>query len=305
MLAFALRRILVALLVAVTVSVVSFTLLRLSGDLAQALAGPSATAADVVAVRKAYGLDQPIVLQYLDWARKAVRGDFGDSFFFREPAAAMIAARLPVTMTLGLCALAFALVVAIPLGVIAALRPNSWIDRLALTLSVFGQALPSFWFALMLMILFGLKLRWLPISGTGSWQHYVMPAIALGYYGMPAFMRLTRAGMIEVLASDYIRTARAKGLRTPTVLFKHALRNAIIPVVAVAAVQLGFFLGGSIVIESVFALHGVGYLGLESISRADFPVVQAIVLVLAAIYIVLTLIADLLNAVLDPRIRVA
>jgi peptide/nickel transport system permease protein len=284
MLAFALKRTLVALLVAVTVSVISFTLLRLSGDLAQALAGPSATAADVIAVRKAYGLDQPIAVQYLDWASKAIHGDFGDSFFFKEPVWSMIA---------------------IPLGVVAALRPNSWIDRLALTLSVFGQALPSFWFALMLMILFGLKLRWLPISGTGTWQHYVMPAIALGYYGMPAFMRLTRAGMIEVLASDYIRTARAKGLRTPTVLFKHALRNAIIPVVAVAAVQLGFFLGGSIVIESVFALHGVGYLGLESISRADFPVVQAIVLILATIYIVLTLVADLLNAFLDPRIRVA
>src|SRR5229473_2569229 len=294
MLAFALKRTLVALLVAVTVSIISFTLLRLSGDLAQALAGPSATAADVVAVRKAYGLDQPIAVQYLDWAKKAVRGDFGDSFFFKEPVSAMIASRLPVTMTLGICALAFALIVAIPLGVLAALRPNSWIDRLALTLSVFGQALPSFWFALMLMILFGLKLRWLPISGTGTWQHFVMPAIALGYYGMPAFMRLTRAGMMEVLASDYIRTARAK-----------ALRNAIIPVVAVAAVQFGFFLGGSIVIESVFALHGVGYLGLESISRADFPVVQAIVLILASIYIVLTLIADLLNAFLDPRIRVA
>jgi len=305
MLAFTLKRTLVALLVAVTVSIISFSLLRLSGDLAQSLAGPSATAADVIAVRKAYGLDQPIAVQYLDWARKAVRGDFGDSFFFKEPVWSMIATRLPVTMTLGVCALIFALVVAIPLGVLAALRPNSWVDRLALTLSVFGQALPSFWFALMLMILFGLKLRWLPISGTGTWQHYVMPAIALGYYGMPAFMRLTRAGMMEVLASDYIRTARAKGLRTPTVLFKHALRNAIIPVVAVAAVQFGFFLGGSIVIESVFALHGVGYLGLESISRADFPVVQAIVLILASIYVVLTLLADLLNAFLDPRIRVA
>src|SRR6185437_4140654 len=295
MLAFTLKRTLVALLVAITVSVISFSLLRLSGDLAQSLAGPSATAADVIAVRKAYGLDQPLAVQYLDWAGKALHGDFGDSFFFKEPVWSMIATRLPVTMTLGVCALFFALVVAIPLGVLAALRPNSWIDRLALTLSVFGQALPSFWFALMLMILFGLKLRWLPISGTASWQHYVMPA----------FMRLTRAGMMEVLASDYIRTARAKGLRTPTVLFKHALRNAIIPVVAVAAVQFGFFLGGSIVIESVFALHGVGYLGLESISRADFPVVQAIVLILASFYIVLTLIADLLNAFLDPRIRVA
>jgi peptide/nickel transport system permease protein len=305
MLAFTLKRTLVALLVAVTVSIISFSLLRLSGDLAQALAGPSSTAADVEAVRKAYGLDQPLVVQYLDWAGKALRGDFGSSFFFKEPVWSMIGSRLPITMTLGVCALLFALVTAIPLGVVAAIRPNSWVDRLALTVSVFGQALPSFWFALMLMILFGLELRWLPISGTGTWKHFVMPSIALGYYGMPAFMRLTRAGMMEVLASDYIRTARAKGLRRPAVLFKHALRNAVIPVVAVAAVQFGFLLGGSIVIESVFALHGVGYLAWESISRADFPVVQAIVLILATFYVVLTLVADLLNAFLDPRIRVA
>jgi peptide/nickel transport system permease protein len=305
MLAFTLRRLVVALLVAVTVSIISFSLLRLSGDLAQALAGPSSTPADVAAVRKAYGLDQPLPVQYLDWVGKALHGDFGTSFFFKEPVSSMIGARLPVTMTLGLCALGFALVVAIPLGIVAALRPNSWIDRLALTVSVAGQALPSFWFALMLMIFFGLKLRWLPISGTGTWRHFVMPSIALGYYGLPAFMRLTRAGMIEVLAADYIRTARAKGLRWPSVLFKHALRNAIIPVVAVAAVQFGFMLGGSIVIESVFAMHGVGYLAWESISRADFPVVQAIVLILAGFYVVLTLLADLLNAVLDPRIRVA
>ena len=298
------KRSLVALLVAITVSIVSFLLLHLSGDLAQSLAGPSASAADVAQVRKAYGLDRPIAIQYLDWAGKAIRGDFGDSFFLKQPVFPIIAERLPVTMTLGISALVIALFVSIPLGIAAALRPNSWIDRLALTISVFGQALPSFWFGLLLMMLFGVTLRWLPVSGTGGWEYYVMPAITLSYYSIPTFMRLTRAGMMEVLASDYIRTARAKGLRSMTVLFKHALRNAIIPLVAVAAVQLGFALGGSIVIESVFSLHGVGYLGWESISRADFPVVQAIVLILACFYILLTLLADMLNAFLDPRIRV-
>jgi peptide/nickel transport system permease protein len=305
MLMFTAKRLFVALLVAITVSVIGFTLLRFSGDLAQAMAGPSSTAADVEAVRKAYGLDRPLYIQYLDWAGKALTGDLGQSFFFREPVAKMISERLPTTMTLGVFALTFALVVSIPLGVIAALRPNSWFDRVALTMAVLGQALPTFWFALMMMIVFGLMLRWLPISGTGTLAHFVMPAVALGYYATPAFMRLTRAGMMEVLASDYIRTARAKGLRTPTVLFKHALRNAVIPVVSLAAVQFGFMLGGSIVIETVFALHGVGYLAWESITRADFPVVQAIVLVLALFYVVLTLLADLLNAFLDPRIRVA
>jgi len=298
------KRSFVALLVAITVSVISFMLLHLSGDLAQSLAGPAATAADVEQVRKAYGLDRPLTVQYFDWAGKFLRGDFGESYFLRQPVAPIIAQRLPVTVTLGISALLIALVVAVPLGIVAALRPNSWIDRLALTVSVFGQALPSFWFGLLLMILFGVTLRWLPVSGTGGWQYFVMPSITLAYYSIPTFMRLVRAGMIEVLASDYIRTARAKGLRTPAILFKHALRNAVIPLVAVAAVQLGFALGGSIVIEAVFSLHGVGYLGWESISRADFPVVQAIVLILACIYIVLTLLADLLNAFLDPRIRV-
>jgi peptide/nickel transport system permease protein len=304
LLAYCAKRSIVALLVAVTVSIISFALLHLSGDLAQSLAGPSATAADVAQVRKSYGLDRPIVVQYADWIGRAIRGDFGDSFFLKVSVGELIADRLPVTLMLGICALAFALTLSLPLGVLAAVKPNSWLDRFALGLSVLGQALPSFWFALILIIVFGLKLRWLPVSGDATWQHFVLPAIALGYYATPAFMRLTRAGMLEALASDYIRTARAKGLGSMSVLFKHALRNAIIPVVAVAAVQLGFMLGGSIVIESVFSLHGVGYLGWEAISRADFPVVQAIVLILACIYVLLTLFADMLNAVLDPRIRV-
>ncbi len=304
MLIYFLKRSLVALLVAITVSVISFMLLHLSGDLAQSLAGPTASEADIIQVRKAYGLDRPLVIQYRDWAGKAIRGDFGESFFLKQPVFPIIVDRFPVTITLGASALLIALLVSIPLGIVAALRPNSWVDRLALTISVFGQAMPSFWFGLLLIMLFGINLRWLPVSGTGGWQYYVMPAVTLAYYSMPAFMRLTRAGMMEVLASDYIRTARAKGLRSGTVLFKHALRNAVIPLVAVAAVQLGFALGGSVVIEAVFSLHGIGYLGWESISRADFPVVQAIVLILACLYIVLTLLADLLNAFLDPRIRV-
>jgi peptide/nickel transport system permease protein len=174
---------------------------------------------------------------------------------------------------------------------------------MALAISVMGQAMPSFWFGLIMIIFFGVYLRWLPISGSDTWRHFIMPTIALGYYATPAIMRLIRSGMIEVLASDHIRTARAKGLRWPSILFKHALRNAIIPVVAVAAVQLGFMLGGSIIIESVFALNGLGNLAWVSIGRSDLPVVQAIVLLLATIYVFLTFVADLVNAFLDPRIR--
>jgi peptide/nickel transport system permease protein len=203
------------------------------------------------------------------------------------------------------CALAFAVALSVPLGVLAALRPNSPLDRLALLIAVVGQAMPTFWFALTLILWFGVHLRLLPITGSESWAHFVMPAIALGYYLTPGVMRLTRAGMLEVLSSDYIRTARAKGLRSGSVLFKHALRNAIVPVVSLAAVQFGFMLGGSVVIETIFQINGLGYLAWESIQRKDLPTMQAIVLVLALIYVLLTFFADVLNAFLDPRLRVA
>lgn len=303
MLTYALKRLGLALLVALVVSIISFSLLRLSGDVATAIAGEGATSEDIEFIREQHGLDRPLPVQYVDWLGGALTGDLGDSLYFNIPVAELIGDRIGVTTALGFWALAFAIVLAIPLGVIAALRPNSLTDRLALGLAVLGQAMPSFWFALMMIIVFGVWLRWLPITGTDGWQHYVMPAVVLGYYATPAIMRLTRAGMIEVLGSDYIRTARAKGLRTGTVLFKHALRNAVIPVVSLAAVQFGFMLGGSIVIESIFALHGVGHLAWISISRSDFPVVQGVVLTLACIYIILTLLADLLNAWLDPRLR--
>ncbi|HKI98650.1 MAG TPA: ABC transporter permease [bacterium] len=305
MLAYAVKRLLLALLVAIAVSVLSFMLLRISGDVATAIAGESATSADIEQVREMYGLNRPLIVQYGDWALGALRGDFGESFYFKTPVTSVIRTHIAVTVILGACGLGFALVLSIPLGVLAALRPNTWLDRLALTISVLGQALPTFWFALMMIIFFGVMLRWLPITGSSTWKHFVMPSVALGYYATPAIMRLTRTGMLDVMSSDYIRTARAKGLRTGAVLFKHALRNAIIPVVSLSAVQLGFMLGGSVVIETIFALHGLGFLAWESITRSDVAVVQAIVLILACFYIVLTLLADLLNAYLDPRIRVA
>ncbi|MEJ2168796.1 MAG: ABC transporter permease [Desulfobacterales bacterium] len=304
MLTYAIRRLGLAALVAIAVSMVSFMLIRMSGDPAIALAGETASAAEIAYIRKHYGFDRPLIIQYLDWGHLVLKGDFGESPYFNQPVTTVIGDRIGVTMTLGVCALAFAVFLSIPMGVLAATRPNTWIDRLALALSVMGQAMPSFWFGLIMIIFFGVYLRWLPISGSDTWAHFVMPTIALGYYATPAFMRLTRSGMLEVLASDHIRTARAKGLRWPKILFKHALRNAIIPVVALAAVQLGFMLGGSIVIESVFALHGIGYLAWQSIGRSDLPVVQAIVLLLSMIYVFLTFLSDLLNAYLDPRIRV-
>ncbi len=303
MLQFILKRLGLALLVALTVSIISFSLLFLSGDPAAAIGGETATDQDIEAIRALYGFDRPMIVQYWDWLASALAGDLGESYYFKLPVASLIADRLQVTMLLGVCGISFALLTAVPLGVAAAIRPNSLIDRAALFLSVAGQAMPSFWFGLILIVVFAIQLGWLPPSGAASPAHFVMPTIVLGYYAMPAIMRLTRAGMLDVLSSDYIRTARAKGASEGRVLFKHALRNAIIPVVSLAAVQMGFMLGGSIVVESIFALHGAGYLAWESIARNDLPTVQALILVFSLFYIVFTFLSDVLNAWLDPRMR--
>jgi len=305
MLGYISKRLGLAVLVAMTVSIIAYMLLYLSGDPALAIAGEGARQADIDMVRKTYGFDQPIIVQFGNWVLKLISGDLGTSIYFKTDVGPLIFSKLVTTMLLALYALAFALVISVPLGVIAAIYKNSWIDRLCLAVAVVGQAMPNFFFALILIMLFSISWRMLPVSGSDTWQHFVMPAITLGYYAAPAFMRLIRAGMIEVLEADYIRTARAKGLPTRTVVFKHALRNAIVPVVALAAVQLGFLLGGSIVIETIFALDGLGYLAYQSITHKDFPVTQVIVLLLSVIYILLTLASDIANAWLDPRIRVA
>jgi len=305
MLSFIGKRLGVAVLVALTVSFLAYMLVFVSGDPALALAGEGARAVDIEAIRHKYGFDRPIVVQYADWLGHLLRGDLGTSVYFKTEVAPLVLDKLQTTLMLGVAALGVALAISVPLGVLAAMYKNSWIDRLCLGVAVLGQALPNFFFALLLIMLFSITWHLLPVSGSGTWQHLVMPALALGYYAAPAFMRLIRAGMIEVLSADYIRTARAKGLPPSTVIFKHALRNAVVPVVALTAVQLGFLLGGSVVIETIFALDGLGYLAYQSITYKDFPVMQVIVLLLSVIYVLLTLAADVANAWLDPRIRVA
>jgi len=304
MLGFALKRLGLAVLVAVAVSALAFLLLRASGDVATALAGEGARAEDIENIRRIYGLDRPLVAQYFDWIGRMAHADFGQSLYFKTDVLDLVRDKLPTTALLALFSLLFALAVSIPLGIVAAVHPNSWIDRTCLALAVVGQALPNFFFALVLILVFAVMLPLLPVSGSESWANFVLPSVALGYYVAPPFMRLARAGMIEVLASDYIRTARAKGLSGPSIVFKHALVNALVPIVALAAVQLGFLLGGSVVIETVFALDGLGYLAYQSISHLDLPVTQAIVTLLSFIYVGLTLGADLVNAWLDPRIMV-
>ena len=299
-----LSRLFIAFLVIATVSVISFMLLRISGDLALELAGEDATPEQIAETARLYGLDQPLYVQYFDWVGNALRGDLGHSLYTSEPVIEMIASRIGRTFKLAFYAMILALTISIPLGVIASLRPNSWLDRGALLFAVFAQAIPSFWFALLLMLFFGVSLRWLPISGSSTELHFLMPSVALGLSVMPQFMRLTRAGMLDVLGADFIRTARAKGLNPWKVYFKHALRVAMLPLLSLIAIVFGFLLSGSVVMETIFSLNGVGSLAFESIIRQDFPVLQSIVLMISVIYVSLTFFADLLNAQLDSRIRV-
>lgn len=303
MLVYLLRRLAVALCVCVAVSALSFGLMFVVGDPAVAIAGAGGSARDAEAIRHAYGFDRPYVVQYLGWVGHVLRGDFGQSIYFNMPVTEIVRARLPVTAILGVLSFTLALVVAVPLGIVAARKPGGLTDQLALLLAVTGQAVPSFWLGLMAIVVFGVWYGLVPTSGADTWQGYILPVVVLAYSAMPAMMRITRSGMIEVLGTDYIRSAEAKGLATWQVIAGHALRNAILPLVSLAALQLGVLLSGSIVIESVFALNGLGRLAWESLLRADLPVMQAVILILSLVYVVLTTAGDLVNAWLDPRIR--
>jgi peptide/nickel transport system permease protein len=305
MLRFILRRSGSALVLMVVVSFIAFMLIFAAGDPAVKLAGEAGTAADAARIRALYGFDQPIPVQFFHWITAALRGNFGHSFYFDQPVASILLNRLGTTMLLGLTSFIFALALALPLGIAAARWQNTWIDRTALVIAVVGQAMPTFWFALLLVILFSVTFPILPTSGSETWQHFIMPSVVLGYFAAPAIMRLARSGMVSALETDYIRTARAMGISPRNVVLKYALRNALIPVVSVSAAQLGYMLAGSVVVESVFAINGAGRLAWESILRSDLPTVQALVLCFSLIYVVLTFVADVLNAWLDPRMRLA
>lgn len=303
MLGLAGRKLAEAALVAFIVSVATFLLTTWTGDLAIAIGGLGASREELDRLRVTHGLDRPLLVQYLDWAGRALTGDLGRSFFSQEDVAPLILSRLPVTATLAVCSLAVGLALAFPLGIAAALRQGSWVDSLAQSIAALSQAMPSFWSGLLLILLFGVTLQVLPISGADDWSGFVMPSLALGWFVFPILLRLLRAGMVETLGADFIRTARAKGLARRRIVLRHALRNAVLPVVSLAAVQFGQLLGGSVVVESVFALPGIGQLAWHAIQRADYPVVQAIVLFVALIFVAMNLVADLINGALDPRIR--
>ncbi len=292
-----------ALLVALTVSVAAFVLLNVAVDPAMAIAGEDADLLLVEQIREQYGFDRPIYVQYFEWLTRLFHGDFGESYYWNKPVGELILSHAPVTLQLALMAIFVTVVISIPLGTLAALKQNSLIDRIALSTAVSAQAIPNFWLGLMMIILFSVTWQIFPVSGDDTFAHFILPSFVLGASSVPAVMRLTRNGLLDVLSSDYIRTARSKGFGGIRLLLQHAMRNALLPVVSVLAVQLGQKLGGSVITESIFAINGLGRLALESILGGDIPTVQMLVFVFALTFVIMTLLADLLNAWLDPRLR--
>jgi peptide/nickel transport system permease protein len=292
-----------SLLVLFGVSVVVFLILHLTGDPAALLLPPDATAEDLAKFRTAMGFDDPVAVQYLRFLRGAVRGDFGQSLRHGEPAMELVVERLPATFQLAGAGLFIALCLAIPAGIVSAVRRNTAVDYVSTVLALLGQAMPTFWLGIMLILVFSVRLNWLPSSGRGSIEHLVLPAITLGLFTTARITRLTRSGMLEVLGQDYIRTARAKGVSEPPVVWKHALKNASIPIVTIVGIELGTLLGGSVITETIFAWPGVGRLSVQAIANRDYPVVQAAVFLLATTFVVVNLLVDVIYTYLDPRIR--
>ncbi len=303
MTAFLLRRLGGAVWVVAGVAVVVFVILHLTGDPATVMMPLESTQAEIAAFRHVHGFDRPLWVQFLAFAWNALHGDFGESLRHGEPALGLALERLPASAELALCALALAVAVAVPAGVLAAVKRNSALDVAARVLALIGQSTPVYWLGIMLILLFGVQFGWFPVSGIGGWQHLVLPAVTLGMFTMARIMRLTRGSMLDVLRSDYLRTALAKGVRPLRLIWHHALRNAWLPIVTALGVELGTLLSQAIITETIFAWPGVGRLAYQAILDRDYPVVEAVVLISAVSFVALNLIVDLAYAALDPRIR--
>ena len=300
---FILKRMGYAALSLILLSLIIFLLVRLTGDPTVLLVEPGASKEDMAAVRVQLGLDRPIWVQYGQFVSSVLRGDLGHSFYYRTPVLELYMSRFPHSLMLALAAMAFSLIVGIPSGIIAAVRVNQWWDSAGKIFALLGLSLPSFWVGLVMILFFSVYLGWLPSSGSGTPLHLIMPAFALGWYFAAAHMRLTRSAMLEVLGSEYVKLARLKGLPEALVIAKHAFKNALIPVLTLAGINLVIMVNVAVVVETVFAWPGVGRLLFEGISFRDFPVVQATVLINGAIVVVVSFLVDVLYAVNDPRIR--
>jgi ABC-type dipeptide/oligopeptide/nickel transport system permease component len=299
------RRLALSVVAMLGVITIVFLLLHVSGDPATLLVSQDATQQDIDRIRQAYGLDQPLSVQYARFVTRVVRGDLGFSYRQGLPVGELIVERLRATFELALAGLAVAVLLGVPLGLIAAARHGSAVDTAAMTAALLGTSVPSSWLGLLLIIIFGVQLGWLPVSGYGSFQHLLMPAFVLGGFYAAQVSRLTRTSLLEVLAQDFIRTARAKGLAARAVLLKHVLRNAALPVLTVLGLDFGRMLGGAVVVETVFAWPGMGRLAVQAVLGRDFPVVQGAAIMGAVVFLTVSLMIDLLYGWVDPRLRAA
>jgi ABC-type dipeptide/oligopeptide/nickel transport system permease component len=301
---YVLKRAVLALPVLVGVSVVVFVAIRLiPGDPAQLMAGQAATQEVVQQIRQSLGLNQPLPVQYLYFLRNVVRGDLGRSLFNGAPVVEELAQRFPRTVRLALASMAVASLIGIPAGILAATRRSTWVDTAVMLVALAGVSVPVFWLGLNLILLFSVRLQWLPSFGYETWRHLVLPSLTLGAASTAVVARMTRSAMLEVLGQDYVRTARAKGLAERVVVSRHALRNALIPVVTVLGLQLGTLLSGAVLTETVFAWPGIGRLLVEAVLARDYPIIQGATLLIAATFVVLNVAVDVLYGLLDPRIR--
>jgi peptide/nickel transport system permease protein len=299
-----LRRLWQSALTLVGVSLLVFVILRvIPGDPAKMLLPEGAPPSAIEELNRELGLREPIWVQYGIFVRSVVRGDFGQSFQYRAPALRVVVERVPATIQLALTAMVLTVLVGVSIGVLAAVRRGTGYDYAGTVLAVLGQSLPNFWLGIMLVLLFGVTLRWLPTSGFQGWQYLVLPSITLAAFPTALVARLTRSSLLEILSQEYIRTGRAKGLAEPAVILRHALRNATIPLLTLLGLQIGTLLGGAVITESIFAWPGMGKLVVDAIFFRDFPVVQTVLILSATIFVAINLVIDVLYTVLDPRIR--
>jgi ABC-type dipeptide/oligopeptide/nickel transport system permease component len=314
------RRLWQSLLVLFGISIIIFTILHLTGDPAVLLMPPDATKEDIDNFRKLMGFNDPLFFRWPPWEYLnppwrfatdtqygrffvgVIQGDFGNSFRHQQPAMSLVMERMPATIQLTLTAMAIAVCVAVPVGILSAVRRNSVLDHAGMVLALLGQSMPVYWLGIMFILLFAVRLNLLPAFGAGSWQHLILPAITLGAFSMARIARLTRSSMLEVLGQEYVRTARAKGLSELRTVLKHGLKNAAIPVVTVIGLDMGTLLGGAVITETIFAWPGVGRLAVQAISYRDYPLVQAAVFTLALIFVLINFLVDILYTYLDPRV---
>ncbi|MGI6358287.1 MAG: ABC transporter permease [Bacillota bacterium] len=301
-----LKRVLLAIPLVLGVSFIVFGLMYLSpGDPVRMLAGREASPEVIAAIRAEWGFDRPFVVQYLLWLGKVLRGDFGKSVIYNLPVSFLVSTRLPFTLKLNFWATLLGLCIAFPLGIVAAAKRQTWMDYAASALAMVGMSMPSFWLSLVVIIAFSVKLDIFPTSGTGSWMHYVLPTFVLGFSWAASLMRMVRTSMLEVLKEDYVRTARAKGLKERIVLVRHGLRNALIPIITVLGTWLAFMIVGTVIVETIFAWPGIGRLLTTALMQRDFFLVQAIILMMSVAVVAANLLVDVLYAWVDPRVRLS